>query len=68
MVEATRPVDGDLRLVGGQFSSGVEGGASVEGGILVEAFEDGAVVADVVALGIVALGGDKILRCYSEKG
>ena len=47
VVQPAGPVDGDLRLVRGEFARGVEGGAGVEGGVLVESVEDGTVFADV---------------------
>ena len=47
VVQAAGPIDCDLGLLGGEFAGGVEGGAGVEAAVLVEAVEDGAVVAEV---------------------
>ncbi len=48
VVQAAGPVDGDFGLVVAELARGVDGGAGVEGAVVVEAVEDGTVVADVV--------------------
>ena len=67
MVQPAGPVDGDLGLVVGQFSGRVERGAGVEGGVGVEAVEDGAVFADVEGVRFGFGAGDEVLRRGSVK-
>lgn len=73
MVQAARPVDRDVGLVGGQLASGVERGAGVEGAIAVEAIEDRAVVTHVIRVAAIVgqvrgkaiSGGDSGDSCES---
>ena len=80
VVQPAGPVDGHLRLVRGEFARGVEGGARVEGGVLVEPVEDGTVFADVegftAGLGVFgarveggcAGGGDVLAAPFEREG
>jgi len=57
VVQAAGPVDGDLALVVAQLPGGVDGAAGVERAVVVQAVEDGAVVAEVEARDVLALLG-----------
>ena len=53
-------------MVVGEFAGGVEGGAGVEGAVIIKAVEDGAVVAHVVFVAFVEdFGGKHVGWCYS---
>ena len=68
VVQPAGPVDGNGRLVRGQFARRVQGCAGVERTVCVEAVEDGTIVTHVVGEGAVAVGVGSEAVSWSHPG
>ena len=66
MVQPSRPVDGDIRLMVGELAGCVKGGSCIQRAVVVEAVEDRAVVASIVSI-CLAVGIPRVVRRSDPK-